>query len=66
MNFIIYTITGNNKGKLEHYERTKSTKIGTEEGEEFQVKGMESINKIIEEYFLNLKKEIPIKLQEIY
>lgn len=38
-----------------------------EGGEEDQVKGMENIfNEIIEESILNLKKEIPIKLQEAH
>ena len=41
--------------------------IGIEEGEETQVKGTENIfNKIIEENFPNLMKEMLIKLQEIY
>ena len=36
--------------------------IGIEEGEEWQIKGPENIfNKIIEESFSNLKKDIPIK-----
>ncbi|KAL6089685.1 hypothetical protein STEG23_026096 [Scotinomys teguina] len=41
--------------------------IGIEEGEEYQLKGTENIfNKIIEENFPNLNKEIPIKIQEAY
>ncbi|KAL6073026.1 hypothetical protein STEG23_000444 [Scotinomys teguina] len=41
--------------------------IGLEEGEEYQPKGTENIfNKIIEENFPNLNKEIPIKIQETY
>ncbi|OPX54009.1 RBD-like domain-containing protein [Oceanospirillum multiglobuliferum] len=41
--------------------------IGIEEGEEYQLKGTENIfNKIIEENFPNLKKEIPMKIQEAY
>ncbi|KAL6087923.1 hypothetical protein STEG23_014461 [Scotinomys teguina] len=41
--------------------------IGIEEGEEYQLKGMENIfNKIIEENFPNLKNEPPIKIQEAY
>ncbi|KAL6041447.1 hypothetical protein STEG23_023562 [Scotinomys teguina] len=41
--------------------------IGIEEGEEYQLKGMENIfNKIIEENIPNLKKEPPIKTQEAY
>ena len=41
--------------------------IGVEEGEESQLKGPENIfNKIIEESFSNLKKDIPMKVQEAY
>ena len=41
--------------------------IGIEEGKETHVKGSENIlNKIIEEKFPNLKKEMPIKVQEAY
>ena len=41
--------------------------IGVEEGEEIQLKGPENIfNKIIEENFPNLKKDIPMKVQEAY
>ncbi|KAL6084859.1 hypothetical protein STEG23_002844 [Scotinomys teguina] len=41
--------------------------IGIEEGEEYQLKGTENIfNKIIEENFLSLKKEMPMKVQEAY
>lgn len=37
--------------------------IGTEEGEESQVKSTENtFNKIIKENFLNIKKEMPIKV----
>ena len=39
--------------------------IGIEEGEESQLQGPENIlNKIIEENFPNLKKEMPINIQE--
>ena len=39
--------------------------IGVEEGEEVQFKGTENIvNKIIEENFPNLKKDMPMKIQE--
>jgi hypothetical protein len=39
--------------------------INIEEGEETQIPGPENVfNKIIEEKFPNLKKEIPIKVQE--
>jgi hypothetical protein len=41
--------------------------IGIEESEETQLKGSIHIsNKITEENFLNLKKEMPINLQEAY
>ena len=41
--------------------------IGVEEGEELQLKGTENIfNKIIEENFPNLKKDIPMQVQEAY
>ncbi|KAL6088545.1 hypothetical protein STEG23_002640 [Scotinomys teguina] len=41
--------------------------IGIEEGEEYHLKGTENIfNKIIEENFPNLKKELPMKIQEAY
>ena len=41
--------------------------IGIEEGEESELKGPENIfNKIIEENFPNLKKEMAIKVQEAY
>jgi hypothetical protein len=40
---------------------------GIEEEEDSQIQGQESIfNKIIEENFLNLKKDIPINVQEAY
>ena len=38
-------------------------RIGIKEGEELQLKGTENIcNKIIEENFTNLKKDVPIKV----
>ncbi|ERE73407.1 LINE-1 type transposase domain-containing protein 1 [Cricetulus griseus] len=41
--------------------------IGIEEGEEIQLKGTENIfNKIIEENFPNLQKDMPMKVQEAY
>ena len=41
--------------------------IGIEEGEESELKGPENIfNKIIEENFPNLKKEMAINVQEAY
>ena len=42
-------------------------RISVEEGEELKLKGPENIfNKIIEENFPNLKKDIPMKAQEAY
>jgi hypothetical protein len=41
--------------------------IGVDENEDFQLKGTANIfNKIIEENFPNLKKEIPMNIQEVY
>jgi hypothetical protein len=41
--------------------------IGVEEGDESQSKGPENIfNEIIKENFPNLKKEMPIKVQDTY
>jgi hypothetical protein len=40
--------------------------IGTEESKDFQLKGPVNIfNKIIEENFPNLKKEMPMNIQEL-
>ena len=41
--------------------------VGIEEGKELQLKGTENIfNKTIEENFPNLKKDVPMKVQEAY
>jgi hypothetical protein len=41
--------------------------IGIEESKDSQLKGLVNIfNKIIEENFPNLKKEMPMNLQEVY
>lgn len=41
--------------------------IGIEEGEKFQLKFTENIcNKIIDENFLNIKKDMSIKVEEAY
>jgi hypothetical protein len=40
--------------------------IGVDENEDFQLKGPANMNKIIEENFPNLKKEMPINIQEAY
>ena len=48
-------------------KKTNLRIIGVEEDEELQIKGPENIfNKIIEENFPNLKKDIPMKVQEAY
>jgi hypothetical protein len=40
---------------------------GIDENEDFQLKGLANIfNKIVEENFTNLKKEIPMNIQEAY
>jgi hypothetical protein len=47
--------------------RPKLWIIAVDENEDFQLKGPANIfNKIIEENFPNLKKEMPIKIQEAY
>jgi len=47
--------------------RTNLSIIGIEESEDAQLNGPVNIfNKIIEENFLNLKKEMPINLKEAY
>ena len=41
--------------------------IGVDENEDFQLKGpVNAFNKIIEKNFPNLKKEIPMNIQEAY
>ena len=48
-------------------KKNKSKKSRKEEGEDSQSKGLENIfNKIIEENFPNLKKEMAINVQEAY
>ena len=47
--------------------RPNLTIIGVDENEDFQLKGPVNIfNKIIEENFPNLKKEMPMNIQEAY
>ena len=47
--------------------KTTNLRIKGNTGEEIQLKGTENIfNKIIEENFSNLKKNIPMKVQEAY
>jgi hypothetical protein len=47
--------------------RPNQRTIGVDENEDFQLKGKANIfNKIIEENFPNLKKEMPMTIQEAY
>jgi hypothetical protein len=47
--------------------RRLNLRIIVDENEDFQLKGPKNIfNKIIEEYFSNLKKEMPMNIQEAY
>jgi hypothetical protein len=47
--------------------RPNLRKIGMEESKDYQIKGpVNIINKIIEENFPNLKKEVPMNVQEAY
>ena len=49
------------------HNKTKSRIIGLEESEDSQLKGSVNIfNKIIEENFPNLNKEMPMNIQEAY
>lgn len=47
-------------------KRTRLRTIGIEEGKETQVKGTENITKNIRKNISELKKDIPIKVQEAY
>jgi hypothetical protein len=54
-------------GNPGHNERIKLRIIGVDENEDFQLKGPANIfNKIIEENCPNLKKEMPMNIQEAY
>jgi hypothetical protein len=54
-------------GNPRHHEMTNLRIIGVDENEDFQIKGPANIfNKIIEENFPNLKKEMPKNIQEAY
>jgi hypothetical protein len=54
-------------GSPGYNEKTKSKDNFTEESEDSQLKGPVNIfNRIIEENFPNLKKEMPINIQEAY
>ena len=59
-------LTQNTQEIWDTMKRPNLRKIGVEEGE-LQLEGPENIfDKIIEEYFPNLKKDIPMKVQEAY
>ena len=50
-----------------HKEKSKKRIIGIDKNEDFQLKGPVNIfNKIIEETFPHLKKEMPMNIQEAY
>ena len=52
---------------MQNTMRRPNLRISIEESEDSQLKGPVNIfNKIIEENFPNLKKEIPISMQEAY
>ena len=54
-------------GNPGHKEKRKPTDNRSVEIEDFQLKGPANIfNKIIEENYLNLKKEMPMYIQEAY
>ena len=54
-------------GNLGHNEKTKPKDTSIEESEDSQLKGPVNLfNKIIEENFPNLKKEVPMNIQEAY
>ncbi|KAL6065661.1 hypothetical protein STEG23_028022 [Scotinomys teguina] len=60
-------ITQNVQQIWDTMKRSNLRIIGIEKGEEYQLKGTENIfNKIIEENFPNLKKEMLMKVQEAY
>jgi hypothetical protein len=47
--------------------RPNLRRIGVDENEDFQLKGPANIyNKVLEENFSNLKKEMPMNIQEVY
>jgi hypothetical protein len=61
------TLTQNIQEIQNTMRRPKQQKTGIDEYEDFQLKGPVNIfNKIIEENFPNLKKEIHLNIQEAY
>jgi hypothetical protein len=60
-------LTQNIKEMQDTMRRPKLQIIGVDENEDFQLKGTANIfNKTIEEIFPNLKKEMPMNIQEAY
>jgi hypothetical protein len=61
------TLTQNIQDIRDTMRRTNLQMIGVDENEDFQLKGPANIfNKIIEEDFTNLKKEMPMNIQEAH
>ena len=62
---LFYPLQG--PAKMEECVNALSLIIGIDENEDFQLKGSANIfNKIIDENFPNLKKEMPMNIQEAY
>jgi hypothetical protein len=60
-------LTQNTQEVQDTMRRSNPRIIGIDENEDFQLKGPANIfNKIIEENFPNLKKEMPMNIQEAY
>jgi hypothetical protein len=60
-------LTQNIQEILDTMRRPNLQIIGVDENEDFQLKGPANIfNKIIEENFPNIKKEVPMNIQEAY
>jgi hypothetical protein len=60
-------LTQNTQEIQDTMKRPNLRLIGIEESEDFQLKGpVNIVNKIIEDSFPNLKKELPINIQEAY
>ena len=64
---MLYLKNSCNKTSRKHYEKTKPKNIRIEKGKESQIKDPENtFNKIIEENFPNLMKELLRKVHEAY
>ena len=60
-------VTQNNQELQEHNEKTKPKNYGDRRKEDLHLKSPINIfNKIIEENFPNLKKEMLVNIQEVY